>query len=151
MEGDRKAVPLAQSAANELGPRFSPDGSLIAYVSDESGRPEIYLETFPTSGRKWQVSTEGGNGPLWHPTGGELIYRTDTRIMAVAIRAGGELELSNPRLLFEIPGSFGGPHGISQDGQRLVFVERVASPPPISHLVLVQNWAEELKELVPGP
>ena len=151
LEGDGAARPLVQSRANEGSSRFSPDGDLIAYVSDESGRQEIYLETFPTSGRKWQVSTDGGVRPLWNPTGGELIYRTGTAIVTVAIRAEGEPELGNPRVLFEIPESYIGPEDVSQDGQRLVFVDRATLPPPISHLVLVQNWAEELKELVPAP
>ena len=150
MEGDRSARPFAQSASNETTPQFSPDGRFLAYVSDESGRREIYVQPFPTSGRKWQVSTAGGGSPLWNSSGRELVYRNGSEILAVDIDTRGELSLGNPRVLFEAPSALAGPSSISADGRRLLFIDRSAAPPAPTHLVLVQNWAEELKRLAPA-
>ena len=150
MEGDRSPRPFAQSASNETTPQFSPDGRFLAYVSDESGRREIYLQRFPTSGRKWQVSTAGGRSPLWNSNGREVVYRNGSEILAVDIDTRGELSLGNPRVLFEAPSAFRGPLGISADGRRLLFIDRSAAPAAPTHLVLVQNWAEELKRLAPA-
>src|SRR4029077_12600233 len=71
---DRRAQPFLQTRFNEISPRFSPDGSWLAYASDESGRYEIYVQPFPGPGGKWQISTEGGREPVW-ARDGELFYR----------------------------------------------------------------------------
>ena len=154
MEGDRTSRPFAQSAANETGPRFSPDGRYISYASDESGRDEVYIQVFsssgPSSGRKWQVSTAGGNSPFWNPNGRDLIYANGSEILVVDVDTRGELTLGNPRALFEVPSALGVPMDISSDGQRLVFIDASAVPPAPTYLVLIQNWAEELKRLAPA-
>ena len=150
MEGDRTSRPFAQSAANETSPRFSADGRFIAYTSDESGRNEVYIQPFPSSGRKWPVSTEGGDTPLWNPNGRELIYANGGEILVVDVDTRGELTLGKPRALFEVPSALNGPMDISSDGQRLVFIDESAAPPAPTYLVLIQNWAEELKRLAPA-
>ncbi len=77
---DRKAQPFLQTPAIEGGAQFSPDGRWMAYVSDESGRPEIYVQPYPGPGGKWQVSTEtGGQEPVWNRNGRELFYRSGSR------------------------------------------------------------------------
>ena len=74
--GDRKAQPFLRTPFNEGAPRFSPDGRWLAYVSDESGRYEIYVQPYPGPGGKWQISTEGGTEPLWNRNGREPQHKT---------------------------------------------------------------------------
>ena len=83
--GDRKAQPFLRTPFNEAAPRFSPDGRWLAYISDESGRYEIYVQPYPGPGGKWQISTEGGTEPVWNRNGRELFYRSGDKMMAVDI------------------------------------------------------------------
>ena len=156
MEGDRTPRAFAQSASNEMLPQFSPDGHYIAYASDESGRYEVYVRPFPSSGRKWQVSAFGGGvalnvffswPALWSPNGRELFYRNGPEVVVVDVDTRGEPILGTPKVLFEAPSTLRGPFSISADGRRLLFVDRSEAPPAPTQLVLVQNWAEELKRL----
>ena len=158
MEGDRTPRAFAQSASNEMLPQFSPDGHYIAYASDESGRYEVYIQPFPSSGRKWQVSAFGGGASLnvffswpalWSPNGRELFYRNGPEVVVVDVDTRGEPILGTPKVLFEAPSTLRGPFSISADGRRLLFVDRSEAPPAPTQLVLVQNWAEELKRLAP--
>jgi Tol biopolymer transport system component len=88
LDGDRKPVPVLQSAFTELAGQFSPDGKWIAYQSNESGRTEVYIRAFPTSAGKWQISNRGGMIARWRADGKELFYRTpdNSKVMAVTIR-----------------------------------------------------------------
>lgn len=131
-------------------PRFSPDGRFLAYVSEETGRREVYVQPFPTSGRKWQVSTGGGGRPVWHPNGRELFYANGSEILVVEIGSEDELSLPIPRRLFEVASVLRGPFDISSNGERFVFIHQGDNAPAPTHLVLVQNWAEELKRLAPA-
>ena len=128
MTGEAKPFPVAQTPAEESGSAFSPDGRFLAYVSDESGRPEVFVRTFPTSTRKWQVSTGGGTSPVWRRDGKELFYLTpDLTLSAVptALSPGG-LEPGTARALFQsrglhLPSSPGGsPYAAAADGQRFL-------------------------------
>ena len=82
-EGDPSS--FLSTAARENDPHFSPDGHWLAYVSDESGRSEVYVQPFPGPGRKQPFSSEGGNIPVWSPDGGELFYRQGRQMMAVTV------------------------------------------------------------------
>ena len=146
MEGDRTPRGFVQSASNETLPQFSADGRYIAYISDESGRSEVYIQAFPSSGRKWPVSKSGAwSGAirlwpiLWNPNGRELIYRNGPEILVVDVDTRGELTLGNPRVLFEAASTLDGPFDISSDGRRLLFVDQSAAPLAPTQLVLVQN------------
>ncbi len=128
---------LLQSDADELQPRFSPDGRFIAYVSDESGRSEVYVQTMPPSAAKWQVSTAGGHLPQWRRDGRELYYLApDLRLMAVAVTPNaGAFNAGTPRELFatRIRRSIlrgASPYVASPDGQR--FLIDSASGPDLS-------------------
>jgi serine/threonine-protein kinase len=79
LQGDRKPRPFLQTPANESGPIFSPDGRWVAYLSDETGRNEIYVRPFPGPGGKMQISTEGGTEPMWAGTDGSCFIATATR------------------------------------------------------------------------
>jgi Tol biopolymer transport system component len=131
----RKAQPFLRTPFNESAPRFSPDGRWLAYISDESGRREIYVQPYPGPGGKWQISTEGGTEPVWNPNGRELFYRSGDKMMAVDIVTQPSFTAGKPRMLFEgpytpAPGSV--PYyDVSPDGQRFLMlkpVEQAAGP-----------------------
>ncbi len=118
--------PLLASPFNELTPALSPDGRWIAYVSDESGRDEVYVRPFPSLDGKWQVSTSGGNEPVWARNARELFF---------GMSGGGFGHVD---------------YDVSPDG-RFVMVVRPAQPSTARRLVVVQNWLEELRQRVPRP
>ena len=150
---DRKAQPFLRTKFNEGGEEFSPDGRWLAYVSNESGRPEIYVQPYPGPGGKWQVSVEGGTEPMWSRNGRELFYRSGTKMMAVETTMQPIFSAGTPRVLFEgqyltsvfpIPGT---AYDVSPDGQRFLMVKQGEQVP--TQINVVQNWIEELKRLVP--
>jgi Tol biopolymer transport system component len=153
-QGDRKTQPFLQTPFNESAPRFSPDGRWLAYVSDESGRYEVYVQPYPGPGGKWQISTEGGSEPVWNPNGRELFYRSGDKMMAVDIATQPGFTVGKPRMLFEgpyqpTPVTFPN-YDVSPDGQRFLMLKHVdqaqATPTQIN---VVLNWFEELKQKVP--
>ena len=75
---------------------FSPDGHWLAYVSNESGRPEVYVQPFPGPGGKWQISTEGGTEPAWNRNGKELFYRSGNKMMALDVTTQPGFSPANP-------------------------------------------------------
>ena len=102
MEGKREMKELLQEKNNELEPQISPDGRYVAYQSDESGKGEIYVRTFPDVNKgKWQVSSSGGNSPLWSPDGRELFYRSGDATMAVEVETQPTFKRGNPKTLFQ--------------------------------------------------
>jgi eukaryotic-like serine/threonine-protein kinase len=146
--GDRKPFPYLQSEFIEHGARFSPDGRWVAYVSDESGRPEVYVTPFPGPGGKWQISTAGGTLPLWRADGKELFYLSPARdVVVVEVKPGSGFESTAPRTLFPAGPLFRSTPGgidISPDGQRVVAA--VAPEEYSSPITLVLNWTAELKK-----
>jgi Tol biopolymer transport system component len=88
---DRTQRPFSQIRYNEGAGIFSPDGHWLAYESDESGRPEVYVQPYPGLGGKWQVSTDGGLEPVWNRDGRELFYRSANKVMAVDVATRGKL------------------------------------------------------------
>jgi Tol biopolymer transport system component len=127
---------------------LSPDGNLLAFSSNESGRFEVYLTPFPGRGAKWQISNEGGGLPRWARNGKQLFYARENQVWVVDVQPGPSLAASKPRLLLERPRyRF---CDVSPDGTRFLMVkleDRI--PQPITEMILVQNWFEELKRLVP--
>jgi len=151
---DRKAQAFLRTPFNETAPRFSPDGRWLAYVSDESGRFEIYVQPYPGPGGKWQISTEGGTEAVWNPNGRELFYRSGNKMMAVDITTQPSISVGKPRMLFvgqylPTPGTLPN-YDVSPDGQRFLMlkpVEQAQAAPTQINVVL--NWFEELKQKVP--
>src|SRR5438045_1736008 len=97
---DHKLEPFLRTRFTEGGPAFSPDGRWIAYMSDESGRPEIYVQPYPGPGGKWQISAEAGTEPVWNPNGRELFYRNGEEMMAVDVATATIFSAGKPKLLF---------------------------------------------------
>ena len=146
LEGDRTAQQFLETPFQEDNPHFSPDGRWIAYSSDESGRREIYVRPFPDPDRKWQMSTDGGELPIWGPDGTELFYRNGNRMMVVEIATDPDFQPKRARLLFEEE-SFRSSYDIHPDGQRFLMTRNIEPPP--SPIEVIVNWGEELKRLVP--
>ena len=151
----RKVTSFLNSKANEDNPEFSPDGHWMAYTSDESGRTEVYVRPFPGPGGKWQISAEGGVSPIWSRDEKHLYYVGLMRdeYWITDVQTGGTFSASKPRLLFK-SGNFliGGTRTveISLDGKRFLMTklgDRKAQP--VTELILVQNWLEEVKRLAP--
>jgi len=143
---------ILQTSFDEHTGMLSPDDRWLAYVSNESGRDEIYVTRFPPSG-KWQISTEGGREPVWSRDGRELFYRNGAKMMAVAISAGPEFSAGKPTLLFEGPydlkeGPGASNYDVAEDG-RFVMIHTEAGSAGPAQINLVLNWFEELKRLVP--
>jgi len=148
LAGDRRAQPLFDTAAEELQGQFSPDVRMIAYTSDESGTPEVYLRRFPLAGGKIQVSAHGGAQPRWRRDGKELFYiGLDGKMMAATVRVKAEtIATSTPRELFRtgITGSFidrRNQYVVTRDGQRFLLnisVEDENSAP----ITVVLNWRD---------
>src|SRR5260370_27216602 len=102
--GDQKPFPFLQTEFNERDGRFSPDGRWIAYASDESSTWQVYVHSFPASGGKWLVSTNGGYFPAWRRDGKELFYvSADKKMMAVEVKGeGATFERGVPKVLFDM-------------------------------------------------
>jgi Tol biopolymer transport system component len=145
MTGERKPFPVTQTVFNEGEGRFSPDGRLIAYTSNESGRNEVHVQAFPEAVERWQVSSGGGSNPHWRRDGKELLYlSSDKQIMSVGIQIQKVFSAATPRPLFRLSRLSSEDFDVAPDGQRFLFIiaEREASEPPIS---LVFNWRPEDK------
>jgi eukaryotic-like serine/threonine-protein kinase len=159
VEGDRKWTPLLQEKHSEGQPKVSPDGRWIAYNSTESGKDEIYVRPFPEVNKgRWQVSTGGGNTPLWSRDGRELFYRNGDSVLAVGVQTAPIFEAGKPQVLFEgkyVGLSFidGHPWDVSPDGKRFLMIKEPRSAPSSdsspSKINVVLNWLEELKQRVP--
>jgi serine/threonine protein kinase len=153
MEGNRTLKPLLQEGYSEDDPRISPDGRWMAYRSNESGRPEVYVRPFPDVNKgKWKVSTNGGNSPLWSPDSRELFYRSGDDAMAVRVETNPEFKPGKPTVLFRGAYSYiwdGMPSwDIGPDGRFLMMKEAAAEAPRKINIVV--NWFEELKRRVPA-
>jgi eukaryotic-like serine/threonine-protein kinase len=138
-----RATALLHTPAYEAGACLSRDGRWLVYVSNESGRNEIYVRLFAGSDRRWQVSSGGGTQPAWNPNGKEIFYRIGDRMMAVGVTVNGdELRLSSPQQLFARAYAYGAGitianYDVTQDGQRFVMVSDDAIA---GQLRVILNW-----------
>jgi Tol biopolymer transport system component len=151
-----KVERLIGGSSRKAWPQFSPDGGWMAYASDESGRSEIYVQSYPPGRGKWQVSRSGGDMARWRRDGKELVFNQEGRFYAAEVRArNGGLEFGAPVLLFEasLSDRAGNSYfAISSDAQRFAFhqapaeaaesaaAERVQQP-----FIVLLDWMAELK------
>jgi len=148
LTGDRKPVPLAQTEFNEQWGTFSPDSRWVAYVSDESGRNEIYVRTLDSRGGKWQVSNSGGDRAYWLRKSNEIIYTTPARkVVAATVKySSSSFEVVRTTPLFDLNiQGVGTLHDVTADGQTFL-VQFAGTEGTSSPATLVLNWQEELKQ-----
>ena len=142
MTGERKAYPVLTQKYDEFKPGFSPDGRWIVYASDETGRAEVYVQAFPPSGVKWQVSVNGGIFPIWSRDGKEIVFVTpDRKVMAVDVNVGASFAASVPRPLFQ--GARSTQFAMSADSQRFL-IPQAARTVDRAPLQAVLNWASDI-------
>jgi Tol biopolymer transport system component len=148
--GDRKPYPVLNGSFSEQNGRLSPDGHWIAYASQESGRREVFVQSFPPAGGKWQISTRGGNEPSWRRDGKEIYFMSGTKLQAVEVKAAGtSFEAAVPKDLFDAPvvlegGARRNRYVATADGQRFLFVTTSKSL-DATPFVVVENWQTALK------
>jgi Tol biopolymer transport system component len=144
MSGERKPEPFLASSYAERNSRISPDGRWIAYTSDESGSPEIYVQSFPRPGHKVRVSSDGGDLPIWSRGGKELLYVARAGgLMSVPIEAGAEFRPGAPRPLFTGSDLVTGGD-VTADGERFLLSE--AAEAPRREIGLFVNWTAVLPQ-----
>jgi eukaryotic-like serine/threonine-protein kinase len=146
LDGARTITPYLRTSFAETRGRFSPDGKWVAYTSDESGRGEVYVQTFPVGGPKRRISSQGGDFARWRQDGKELFYTAaDNTLMAVLVQAvPNSLTVGEPKPLFKISGR-AGTYDVAPDGKRIL-----ALPPAgdnaASSMTVVVNWQTLLKK-----
>jgi serine/threonine-protein kinase len=148
---DGKTRRWLQTPFAESDGRFSPDGQWLAYTSDQSGSGEVWVRPFPGPGAPVRVSPDGGRDPVWSRDGNELVYRNGVKILSARVVPDVTLRVEAPQALFEggfDPGSERA-YDVSPDG-RFVMIENEPNDDTTSaSIVVVLNWTEELKRLVP--
>jgi Tol biopolymer transport system component len=148
------ALPLFESDATEVEPVIRPGSGWIAYVSNETGREEVYIAEFPSGASQRQVSIEGGTTPVWSRAGDELFFQTgrsrddDPDIMSVNVTTEPQLLLTKPKLLFrssdaDINTSRG--WSVSSDGQRILGIRTVTPASDARRITVVENWHQEFE------
>jgi len=157
--GPEEPEPFVTTPFTEAGPSFSPDGRWVAYNSTETGRPEIFVASFPAGGGKWQVSDGGGTQALWSGDGRELFYRTDTGIMSARVTTDGEsFRASRPEVVFEgdylgglrgvlLPGFNFPDYTVAPDGKRFVMFQGSTEGALATEARVVLGRFQELKRL----
>jgi Tol biopolymer transport system component len=138
-------VPFLVSPFDESSPAFSPDGRFLAYVSDETGRSEVYVQPFPGPGGRWLISTAGGDDPVWSANGRELFYRRGGALMAVLVRTAPLFEVGAQSRLFESHDeapSEARNYDVSPDGGHFVMVQ-TEDAPSAQQFHVVLNWFSE--------
>ena len=129
---------------------LSPNGKWLAYVSNESGRPEVYVDSYPGLKEKIAVSTEGGRRPQWSRDGRELFYRHGDALMAVSVDTGTSFRAAKPRRLFAGPyrGESQEPaFDVSPDSRRFLMIKSDDAA-TLRQINVVLNWFEDLKRRV---
>ena len=151
---DGKPVPFIKKPFTEGGAQLSPDSRWVAYVSNESGRAEVYVQPYPGPGGKWQISTDGGSEPMWNRNGRELFYRVGDRMMAVPVSTQERFSSGRPQMLFErryaaiqLPQTFQ-YYDVAPDGQRFLMVKEAEGSSSGALINVVLNWFGGLQRLV---
>jgi eukaryotic-like serine/threonine-protein kinase len=147
MTGEKKPFPLRKTKFAELNGTVSPDGKLLAYQSNESGRTEVYVQEFPQARSKWQVSPDGGREPFWRADGKELFYRApNANLMAVPIEKGPTFAAGTPAALFRArfaPVAARGLYRPTPDGQRFLVLAPLGRD-AMQPATVVLNWTAAL-------
>jgi len=144
LEGDRMPLSFLRTPAAEVNGKFSPDGRWVAYESDASGRPEIYVTGYPGPRGRWQISTDGGTNPVWSKEGRELFYRSSAdTLMSVAVETKAQFSAGIPRPLFDLKDVVA--YDASPDGQKFAAIRPVSRDTAPPSLAVVLNWFDDVK------
>ena len=152
LDGTPRTEPLLRTQFAERNAHISPDGHWLAYESNESGQEEVYVRPFPNvSDGRWQISSAGGNVPLWARSGRELFFRSGASLMSVSVQTTPTFSAASPTKLFEgYLSGLGRTYDVSRDGQRFLMIKNNSSrEQTAATMVVVLNWFEELKARVP--
>jgi serine/threonine-protein kinase len=158
--GDHEAESVAKERGQEGSPKFSPDGRWLTYCSNETGKPQVYVQAFPGPGAKIQISVDGGTDPVWGRRSGELYYRNGDSMMSVPVTTAPTFKAGRPQELWKGRFSHGmssscGPPGVTSsnydvtaDGKRFLMIkdedqDRAAS----TQIVVVLGWADEVRRI----
>jgi Tol biopolymer transport system component len=149
--GDREPKPFLRTRFQEGTATFSPDGHWLAFVSDESGRPEVYVAAVENIGQKHRISTAGGFAPRWRRDGKELFYvAPGNRFMAVAVSSRASFAAQDPLQLFRVAHQVGftrriwyTSYDVSGDGEK--FLVNVVEDAAVAPITVVLNWMAVLK------
>jgi len=144
--GDKKPFSYVCQAYREVFAKLSPNGQRLAYDSSEFDRIDVYVQTFPKPGGKWQISTNGGSHPVWSRDGSELYFiNPDRKMMAVKIKGGPNFEHDAPRDLFDtrFAGGSNAWFDVSKDGRFLILTEVESAN---MSMTVVVNWTAALKQ-----
>ena len=147
--GDRKSFPLVQTPFIETNGVFSPDGRWFAYQSGESGQTQVYVQPFPTTGSKFQISSSGGVNPIWRPDGKELFFLSpDSTMMVAAVDTAGEFQHGVSEALFQVPTlasslasspASAKHYAVTKDGRKFL-VNAIEQRSRIMPLTVIVNW-----------
>lgn len=141
MDAEHKKTPLVQTPAGDTEGRLSPDGKWFAYVSDVSGRPEVYVQAFANPTERSQISNSGGRVPRWSGDGRELFYLSpDQKLMSVAVNAESKFTTKAPVPLFTIEAR---EFEVARDGKR--FLVNTFSGVPAVPISVIANWSSKAK------
>jgi len=155
IEGNHPIEKLISGTFNAGGAQFSPDGRWVAYVSDESGRNEVYVRQYQEPANRVEISVAGGTQPMWSKTGRELFFRNGNELLAVNVTLGSNVVAGKPVVLFSkaMPESSSGPiyrlsseYDVSKDGQRFLIPKPnpESSDSPRARVIL--SWFSDLKQ-----
>jgi eukaryotic-like serine/threonine-protein kinase len=140
LSGDRKAFPFLRTEFSESRGKLSPDGRWLAYETNETGVPAVYVQTFPGREGKWQVSAESGTRPVWRRDGKELFYISgDNKMMAVDVNSDVEFGHGVPKALFEVRTARTALYDVTRDGKRLLMLNP-AEPEANAQMTVAINW-----------
>jgi eukaryotic-like serine/threonine-protein kinase len=140
--------PFVKTSFSEGNAAFSPDGRWLAYQSNESGRFEVYVRSFPDGGQTIRVSTDGGLLPAWSLSGHEIFYRsTDGKMMMAAVVSTPAFQASRPRALFDAT-QYENQFGVAPDGRRLLMMPLIPNEQSPTQIHLVLNFIAELRQRV---
>ena len=137
-------MPYVKTESNEGSEQFSPDGKYVVHSSDEYGRMEVYVRTFPEEAGRRQLSYNGGREPRWSKSGREIFFLEGNNLMMAGITREPEFQSGAPSRLFEIRDAHE-RYDVSADAERFYFAE-AAGEPSQRKLIVVQNWYEEFRE-----
>src|SRR5712692_8709828 len=144
-----RPIPVRRTAFDEFEGTFSPDGRFLAYMSNDSGTLQVYVQTYSGPYRRWQISTRGGFDPVWAKDGRELFYLENNKMIAVPLEFQPGFHLGKPQVLFEgryEPGLDGfPPYDVSADGKRFLFVKPSKGMPTANEIDVTVGWGAELQ------